>query len=315
MLKNLNKKIQINFPKIDLVKFKYMSTVNSKIRELISENKLEKALNELLNWSTGNNDSDLRDNIILLKSRYERVKQQERLGIVNYTEALREQSFIGSTLLDLIQRIKHGSEEKIRNEETSNLERKTILFLASAPTDEAKLQLEKEFVKISTSLQEGIIEYRLVAEWAITPNALQHAILKHKPNFIHFSGHGEGGDQLTGGIILNDTKSKAKMVTGMALENMFRIFSRKFKIEIVLLNSCYSKDQATGISKHIPYVIGMNEAIEDDSAIEFSTGFYRGLADEEDIEFAFDLAVNMIQLEGLGGDNVPQLLRCLDKKN
>lgn len=285
-----------------------MSNIQSNVREYISQNKLELALNELINWSTVNKDFELQNNLIVLKSRYERVKQQERLGVLNYTEALREQSFMASSILDMVQRLEQSPEKTTLPEEDVDRQRKTILFLASTPTDEAKLQLDKEFVRISSSLQEGIIEYRLVAEWAITPNALQKAILKHKPNFIHFSGHGEGGDGLSGGIILNDSEAKAKLVSGKALENMFRIFSRKIKIEIILLNSCYSEDQATGISKHIPYVIGMNDSIDDDSAIEFSTGFYRGLAEEEDIEFAFDLAVNMIQLEGLEDDNVPVLL-------
>lgn len=285
-----------------------MSNIQSNVREYISQNKLELALNELINWSTVNKDFELQNNLIVLKSRYERVKQQERLGVLNYTEALREQSFMASSILDMVQRLEQSPEKTTLPEEDVDRQRKTILFLASTPTDEAKLQLDKEFVRISSSLQEGIIEYRLVAEWAITPNALQKAILKHKPNFIHFSGHGEGGDGLSGGIILNDSEAKAKLVSGKALENMFRIFSRKIKIEIILLNSCYSEDQAAGISKHIPYVIGMNDSIDDDSAIEFSTGFYRGLAEEEDIEFAFDLAVNMIQLEGLEDDNVPVLL-------
>jgi len=288
-----------------------MSDIQSNIREYISQNKLELALNELINWSKTNKDFELQNNLIVLKSRYERVKQQERIGILNYTEALREQSFMASSILDIAQRLDQSQEDTISQEGVNN-ERKTILFLASTPTDQAKLQLEKEFVRVSSSLQEGLIEYRLVAEWAITPNELQQAILKHKPHFIHFSGHGEGGDELSGGIILNDSEAKAKLVSGKALENMFRIFSRKMEIEIVLLNSCYSEDQAIGISKHIPYVIGMNDSIEDDSAIEFSTGFYRGLAEEEDIEFAFDLAVNMIQLQGLDDDNVPVILKKND---
>lgn len=286
-----------------------MSDIQSKVRDFITQNKLELALNELINWSVVNKDFELQNNIIVLKSRYERVKQQERLGILNYTDALREQAFMASSILDIVQRLEQFPEKQILPEDGNVTKRKTILFLASTPSSEAKLQLEKEFVRISSSLQEGTIEYRLVAEWAVTPNELQKAILKHKPNFIHFSGHGKEGDGETGGIILNDAESNAKLVSGKALENMFNIFSRKIKIDIVLLNSCYTEEQSTGISKYIPYVIGMSDSIEDDSAIEFSTGFYRGLAEDEDIQFAFDLAVNMIQLEGLADDDVPVLLK------
>lgn len=288
-----------------------MADIQSEVRNHITQNKLDLALKELMNWSTANKDLGLQNDLIVLKSRYERVKQQENLGILNYTEALREQAFMASSILDIAQRLEYQATGSPPNEETI-ADRKTILFLTSSPTDEAKLQLEKEFVRISSSLQEGIIEYRLVAEWAISPQELQHALLKHKPNFVHFSGHGEGGDEFTGGIILNDSDAKAKLVSGRALKNMFRILSKKIPIEIVLLNSCYSEDQATGICEHIPFVIGMNDSIDDDAAIEFSTGFYRGLAEEEDVEFAFELAVNMIELEGLEDDNVPVLLKCME---
>ena len=285
-----------------------MTELKSKIHGLISQNLLDIALDELINWGTINKDFELQKNLIILKSRYERVKQQERLGIMNYTDALKEQSFMAHSILDFVQRLDKSEGKSDIYEENNMDKRKTILFLASNPTNQAKLQLEKEFVRISTSLQEGVIEHRIVAEWAVTPNALQQAILKHRPNFIHFSGHGEDGDQSSGGIVLNDSEGKAKLVHGEALENMFNILSRKLEIEIVLLNSCYSEEQANGISKFIPHVIGMNDSINDEAAIEFSTGFYRGLAQDDDVKFAFDLAVNMIQLENMSGDDVPILL-------
>ncbi|MBB4080554.1 hypothetical protein GGR28_003188 [Lewinella aquimaris] len=286
-----------------------MIDIQAKVREYISDNRTEDAIQELLAWSETHSNSSLRNDIILLKSRFTRVKQQERIGVISYTDALREQSILANSLLDITQRLELPTNGVTFPENKVERGKKVILFLASAPLDQAKLQLEKEFARIFSSLQLGIVEYKLVAEWAITADSMQQAILKHKPNFIHFSGHGETGNELEGGIILINSESKAQLVSGKALENMFRIFSRKVDIEIVLLNSCYSEDQAHGINKHVPYVIGMNDQVGDDSAIEFSTGFYRGLADEEDVEFAFDLAVNMIQLQGLDDDAVPVLLR------
>jgi hypothetical protein len=51
----------------------------------------------------------------------------------------------------------------------------------------------------------------------------------------------------------------------------------------------------------------MSDTINDNSAIEFSTGFYRGLASENDVEFAYELARNMIELEGLPDEDIPIL--------
>jgi hypothetical protein len=78
------------------------------------------------------------------------------------------------------------------------------------------------------------------------------------------------------------------------------------KIEVVILNACHQADQAKAIAKHVPYVIGTNDAIDDNVAIEFSTGFYRGIsAKDSKMEFAFRLARNNIMLEGLEDSMVP----------
>lgn len=274
------------------------------IQNLVAEAKIREAIDLALNYAVSSNDTELQNSFILLKSRFARVKQQENMGIITYTDALREQVIISHSLLELINKLNIAINAFKINNEVEN-KRETILFLGSNPTGTGKLQLEKEFVRISSSLQGGNIEYRLVAEWAITPNDLQKAMLAHKPKFVHFSGHGTRG--VKEGIILQDSNAKAQVVSGKALANMFSIFAKKFTIEVVLLNSCYSQEQASAISEYVKFVIGMNDTINDNAAIEFSTGFYRGLRTEKDIEFAFDLAKNMIMLEGLLDENIPEI--------
>jgi hypothetical protein len=52
----------------------------------------------------------------------------------------------------------------------------------------------------------------------------------------------------------------------------------------LILNACFSEVQADAISQHIKYVIGMNKAIGDTAAIEFSIGFYDALGAGETYE-------------------------------
>ena len=76
-------------------------------------------------------------------------------------------------------------------------------------------------------------------------------------------------------------------------------------------NACYSEEQAEAFSTHVPYVVGMNRAIKDQAAIDFSSGFYLSLAREEgdglDLEFAFNIGKAKINLEGGGGQDIPIL--------
>lgn len=219
-----------------------------------------------------------------------------------------------------------GSGEKEPDENKSK--ETVILFLASNPSDTGKLQLAEEFRRVSQRLQESGYgdKFRLYQQWATTADSLQHSILKYKPQIIHFSGHGMGkksGDKANSrdvftktsdttidavtGIILQDSNNRTHVVRTKALSNMFKLFARKIKIEAVLLNACYSKEQAEAICEHIPFVIGMNNTINDTAAIEFTTGFYRGIGGGEDYEFAFDLGQNKIELEGLDDAEVVTL--------
>ncbi len=295
-------------------------TVKERIRNLVEETKVGEALDVLLDWADQHDDNDLQNTGILLKSRWNQLQKQQMMGLLEYSQSLRQQAVISHSLLEVSEQIKDDAlSDKLPDEGEdgsgpSSFKRDVILFLASNPSKSAKLQLDKEFIEIFNALQDGEIEFTLKAEWAITPNDLQRAILKHRPRIIHFSGHGagtgnskqEGTRELDfedeepheGGIYVQTSIGKPKLVAARALTNLFRVFSKKIEIDVVLLNACHSQPQAEAISEHVPYVIGMNKAVSDRSAIDFSIGFYQGISNEDDIEFAFNLAANNIMLEG-----------------
>ena len=65
--------------------------------------------------------------------------------------------------------------------------------------------------------------------------------------------------------------------------------------------------QAKAISKHIPFVIGMNSSVSDDAALEFAVGFYDALGAGRSIQAAFELGRNAIALKGIPEDKTPKL--------
>lgn len=298
--------------------------IKTQVQKLIAENKTKEALQVFLRWAVEKEDDDLQNNLLLIQSKFSRLKQQEMLGIIQFSDALREQAIITNSILEYLKMVTDNPvDAPTPDVPEPHDKRKVILFLASNPSQTAKLQLEKEFVRISSSLQNGVTEFKLVAEWAITPGDLHQAILKHKPHIIHFSGHGvadkddlPGGRNIgpavaeQGGIVLQGPGGEPRFVSGAALADMFRIMATRINIEIVILNACHQEEQARAIVRHIPYVIGTNDAIGDNAAIEFSTGFYRGISAEGgDVAFAFDLAKNNIMLEGLEVSQVPVIYR------
>jgi len=200
--------------------------------------------------------------------------------------------------------------------------KRLVLFLAANPTNTQPLRLDEEVRAIRQQLQRSVL--KLDSCWAVRPLDMQQEILRLKPQIVHFSGHGIGeplstaSDHRTltpvgtnhlhdeeGLAFIKDATGQAVLVDTEALANLFKHF--KNYVECVVLNGCYSEVQAEAIARHIPYVIGMKEAILDRAAIEFSNGFYNALAEGEAIESAFELGKSAIELAGMPDFRFPVL--------
>jgi Leucine-rich repeat (LRR) protein/GTPase SAR1 family protein len=181
---------------------------------------------------------------------------------------------------------------------------KTILMLAANPQNSVSLRLQQEERDIKERLRlAGYGTEPIKTAVAVRPRDIQQAMLDFKPQIIHFSGHGANED----GLVFEDIDGQFKLIGGEDLADLFDLFSDR--IECVVLNACYSETQAEAIRQKIQYVIGMNQAIQDRSAIEFAVGFYAAIGAGESYEFAFKLGCNAIRLAGIKEYTTPQLLK------
>ncbi len=212
--------------------------------------------------------------------------------------------------------------------------KKVLLFLAANPVDTGQLRLDEEVREIEAGLRRS--QYRdhfdLQQRWAVRPIDLRRALLDCKPQIVHFSGHGVG--QLTAvqvnsqansavettreiafmnhaevfeeGLVLEDVTGQPQLVRTEALSALFELFSDC--VECVVLNACYSEQQARAIAQHVPCVIGMNQAIGDRAAIEFSIGFYDALGAGESVERAYKIGCLAIQLAEIAEDLTPVMI-------
>lgn len=188
---------------------------------------------------------------------------------------------------------------------TSARKKKTILFLAANPKNSTPLDLTREVNEIEEGLKRSQKRDKFVLEqvWAVTPSDVQRAMLNFKPQIVHFSGHGTGES----GLVLENAVGQAQLVRAMALAGLFELFADK--VECVLLNACYSEVQALAIAHHIPFVVGMNQAVGDQAARVFAVGFYDALGAGESFDFAYKLGRNRIALEGISEDLTPVIQR------
>jgi CHAT domain-containing protein len=167
-----------------------------------------------------------------------------------------------------------------------------ILFLAANPFETSHLDLEEELRSLKQELRG--VKFRdsitLIAEHAVRPDDLILHVRTHKPNVIHFSGHGS-----TTGIILRDDKGGYQAVEGATLKR----FLEGRGVDLVVLNACYSKGQADTINGAVKTVVGTTDAVGDEAARRFTVAFYRSLGDGLSVRDAFRDGGDAVALHGL----------------
>ena len=180
-----------------------------------------------------------------------------------------------------------------------------ILILASNPIGTKRLRLDEEVREIDDVLRRAQQreQFDIRTQPAARPNDIQQALLDYNPQIVHFCGHGDGPR----GLVFEGSQGKNQFVSASALANLFELFANQ--VECVVLNACYSDVQAEAIVKHIDAVIGMAQPIGDKAAIRFAEGFYRGLGAGKDIEFAYKLGRNSLELHGTSQEHIPVLKR------
>jgi hypothetical protein len=179
-----------------------------------------------------------------------------------------------------------------------------VLFLAADPfRNGARLELGEEMRAIEHAIQQGSARDSLefVSHFATRSGDLQYALLKHEPQIVHFSGHGDRG----GMLYLGDEHGGRREVDKAALGKLFGAL--KGEVRVVVLNGCHTLPVAAVLSRIVDYAIGTRDRISDETAIRFSEAFYSALAFGRDVRQAFELAVSQLQVDGSREADVPVL--------
>ena len=177
-----------------------------------------------------------------------------------------------------------------------------IIFFAANPDDTQRLALDNEYKQIKRLLTQSECRNDFLLEHApaVSDDDLQQQLLSFKPDIVHFSGHGE-----LNGLHFQDESGKTHFIHQDSLTDFFKLFAGR--IRCLILNACHSEAQATAISEHIDYVIGMNTAIGDEAAVEFAKGFYRALFNGESIAKSYEFGCSAIDLAGINEYQTPVL--------
>lgn len=177
-----------------------------------------------------------------------------------------------------------------------------ILIVAAIPHG---LRLDQEIREVEECIRRAVRRdvFNVDIRTAVRPQDIRRAIAEEKPQIVHFCGHGLED----GSLLLEDDGGQSKAVPSAGLASLFELHTDY--VNCVLLNACYSGKSAEAISKYIDYAVGMNQQIQDKSAIQFAQGFYDGLGyatlEKDVFPRAFQEGLVAIQLENLSQAEIP----------
>ncbi|WP_405641684.1 effector-associated domain EAD1-containing protein [Streptomyces sp. NBC_00019] len=176
----------------------------------------------------------------------------------------------------------------------------TVLCLLAGPKEASRLQLRLEYRTIEEAARRGsrrALDIRLSA--ATRRRDVIPALTEHKPDVLHFGGHGAPSGQL---LLEEDDGS----VVPVGAEALAAVLDAVGGVTVVVLNACHLGRYAEVLAPHAQEVIGSPERLADQDALAFCRDYYAALALGASWEDAFDRGRAGV---GLGPRGLPDLRR------
>lgn len=182
-----------------------------------------------------------------------------------------------------------------------------VIFANPKGSDPLRLSVEDKVIHECVALSKHREHIELDVRHAATIHDVRRALLEKDYQIVHFSGHGTG----RGRAFENEIGEK-QTIPQEAFAEFMSAYSPPIKC--IILNACYSNFQGRLIAQNVPFVIGMNAAISDSGAIEFTRGFYDAIGAGKDVEFAYEEGCRAIKLMGLPDGATPVLFSKPEKR-
>jgi hypothetical protein len=177
-------------------------------------------------------------------------------------------------------------------DETDRGQAIVILCIAGSEVDRAARVFEQ--IEDSLKSSEHRNKFRIQKQLAVKSTGLDDILLEWHPHIVHYSG------RVTpqGEIILVGDQGKEHPVSPGVLARLLGVL--RDNIRCMVLTVCLPPEYAQAIAENIDCVVGMSQAIRDETAVNFATSFYQALGYGRTIQEAFDLGSIAIETYGAG---------------
>jgi len=159
-----------------------------------------------------------------------------------------------------------------------------VLILNATPDDQERIRADKECALLERQLETVKNRERnliIVQKHAVRLSDIQRELLNNRPKILHFSGHGGPGE-----LIFEGDDGSSQSINAEQLADILRLYGG---LDCLILHACYSERVAAACAKHVNFVIGSTDEIDDYTAPKFTYAFYQGLANGRDYMNSFEM--------------------------
>jgi CHAT domain/Effector-associated domain 9 len=159
---------------------------------------------------------------------------------------------------------------------------KTLLILAANPLGTQDLRWDQELRAIDQELKcaSKREQFQVKSAFAVRWPDLRRQLMEHRPEIVHFVGHGHGQS----GLVMESEGGGGQAIPGDRLADLFSLVP---EVRCVVMNACKTDRQGEAVFRHVPYVVSTYQSIGDQSAAQFAEGFYGGVFDGRDYVESF----------------------------
>jgi hypothetical protein len=146
---------------------------------------------------------------------------------------------------------------------------KTLLILAANPLGTPHLRWDQELRAIDGELERSSQrdQFQIKSALAVQWSDWRYQLVKHRPEIVHFVGHGHGQP----GLVMEREGGGVQEIPGDRLADLFNSIP---EVRCVVMNACKTDRQGEAVALHIPYVVSTRQSVGGVSAREFSAAFY-----------------------------------------
>jgi CHAT domain-containing protein len=182
----------------------------------------------------------------------------------------------------------------------------TVLYLVANPDQASPLRVDAEVRRVQEAIRGSAFRDNITVEYrpAADLDSLINGLNDHRPQIVHFSGH--GNDRGVG----TDTGKIRKAASGvLSFELLAKALSATdHPPQVVVLNSCESSGAKKWLLPAAKMIISMRAPVTDIAATAFATRFYAAIASGQSVKAAFAQGKVAVEAVSISEADTPELL-------